>query len=130
MALYPLLPIGIGLALLVWLFRDARSASSLAARGVRAQGEVVGYRETKRSARMIVRFRTDDGREVLATQGNTGWAAAKHGETVTVSYDPHRPEEARIVAGAWLSGWPRGIFTGLGAAMVLIGGLMGAFAWG
>ncbi|TDQ48002.1 DUF3592 domain-containing protein [Actinorugispora endophytica] len=127
--LYPLLPIGIGLSSLLWLLRDILGARRLRSRGEQAVGEVVGYQETSGTARMIVRFHTDDGEEILAAHDNTSWSAARYGDLVTVSYDPRDPRRARVVSGPWMSAWPRGIFVALAAGVLLIGCLLGYLAW-
>lgn len=126
---YPLLPIGIGLVSLLWLLRGMVNARRLHARGEQTEGRVVGYQETSSTAKMIVRFRTDGGEEVLATHDSTSWSAARYGEPVTVSYDPRDPRRARIVAAPWMSAWPRGMFVSLSTAVLLIGCLLGFFAW-
>lgn len=127
--LYPLIPMTAGLALIAWRLPEMRLWFMLTGRGVRARGEIVGYRETSRSARMVVRFRTDDGREVVAAHDSTGWAAARSGDTVTVSYDPADPETARVVEAPWLSRWVQSMYLALGAALAGIGGVLGYLAW-
>ncbi|GAB3208671.1 DUF3592 domain-containing protein [Marinactinospora thermotolerans] len=126
MELYPLLPIVVGLALLAWAARDLGLTRS----GIRAPGEIVGYQETGRTSRMVVRFRTRDGRDILTTDAGTAWAAARTGEPVVVSYDRARPERARVVEGPWQSGGVRAMVGMLGGACLLIGALIGVFAWG
>ncbi|GAA4892844.1 DUF3592 domain-containing protein [Streptomonospora salina] len=126
---YPLLPIAAGSAMLWFLFRHLRFSAFLAVHGERAEGEVVGYRETKTSASMIVRFSTPEGREVHAAHENTGWTASRSGDAVTVSYDPADPERARIVAAPWLTSWVLVMVGVLGFALVLIGLVLAWLAW-
>ncbi|KUP95726.1 DUF3592 domain-containing protein [Thermobifida cellulosilytica] len=126
---YPLLPIGIGLLSLAWLVRDIVAAWLLGRRGDRAEGEIVGYAETMRTSRVIVRFRTEDGEEVLTTNENSSWSAARYGDPVTVSYDPDDPRRARIVAAPWPSLWPRTLFVSLASGILLIGCLLGVLTW-
>ncbi|PSK97176.1 uncharacterized protein DUF3592 [Murinocardiopsis flavida] len=127
--LYPLIPIAVGLGLLAWQFHEMRLGVLLTGRGRRAEGEIVGYRETSSTARIMVRFHTDDGREVMAAHNNAGWAAARAGDQVTVSYDPDSPEAARVVEAPWLSNWVHGMYLALGAALALIGAFLGYLAW-
>lgn len=127
--LYPLLPLVSGLIILWVVTRDTRTELRLIRHGVRAKGRVIGYHETSTAARMIVQFRTEDGVEVHAEHENTGWTAARSGEIVTVSYDPDAPDRARIVSGPWLTHYVRVLFGGLGVALVLIGLVLGYFAW-
>ncbi|ASU85383.1 DUF3592 domain-containing protein [Nocardiopsis gilva YIM 90087] len=127
--LYPLLPIMAGLVMLGVLLRHRQFSAFLAARGVRAEGEIVGYSETNTSARMIVRFETEDGRVVEAKQNSTGWTASRHGDVVTVDYDPDNPENIRIVAANWLSPWVSNMFTALGLVLIAIGCLLAYLAW-
>ncbi|GLU50355.1 DUF3592 domain-containing protein [Nocardiopsis ansamitocini] len=127
--LYPLLPIGIGLAAMAWLLRDIVGARLLRSRGEHTEARVVGYQETSGTSRMIVRFHTESGEEVLTTHDNTSWAAARYGDLVTVCYNPDHPEKARVVAAPWLSAWPRGMFMGLASGLVIIGAALGFFAW-
>ncbi|WP_344969842.1 DUF3592 domain-containing protein [Salinactinospora qingdaonensis] len=129
MALYPLLPITIGLALLVWTVSEARRDSLLAARGTRVRGQIAGYEESRGTSRIVVRFHTDDGDEVLVAHDATGWTAARAGNDVTVTYDPAYPQRARVVEGAWVSHWLRGMLAALGGAMVLIGLGIGVSTW-
>ncbi|KIH99297.1 hypothetical protein LP52_07930 [Streptomonospora alba] len=126
---YPLLPIAAGAAMLWFLFRHVRFSAFLAVYGERTEGEVVGYRETKTSAAMIVRFSTAEGREVHAAHENTGWTASRSGDVVTVSYDPGDPERARIVAAPWLSSWVLVMVGVLGFLLVVIGLVLGWLAW-
>lgn len=126
---YPLLPIGIGLLSLTWLVRDVVAAWLLSRRGERAEGRIVGYAETSSTARMVVRFRTEEGEEVLALHDNSSWSAARYGDPVTVCYDPDDPRRARIVAAPWLILWSRVLFLGLASGILLIGCLLGVFAW-
>ncbi|GAA1757058.1 MULTISPECIES: DUF3592 domain-containing protein [Streptomonospora] len=126
---YPLLPIGAGVVMLWFLLRHLRFSAFLALYGVRAEGEVVGYRETATSASMVVRFSTPDGREVHAAHENTGWTASRSGDIVTVSYDPGDPERARIVAAPWLSNWVLIMMGVLGFLLVVIGLVLGWLAW-
>lgn len=126
---YPLLPIGIGLASLLWLVRDMIAAWLLRLRGDHAEGRIVGYEETSSTAKMVVRFHTEDGEEVLAALDNSSWSAARHGDPVTVSYDPDDPRRVRVAAASWLSLWPRAVFLALAAGILLIGCLLGFFAW-
>ncbi|WP_461001539.1 DUF3592 domain-containing protein, partial [Streptomonospora sediminis] len=112
--LYPLVPIGAGLVMLGILFRHLRFSMYLAIHGARTEAEIVGYRETRTSASMIVRFTTPDGREVHAAHENTGWTASRSGDIVTVSYDPGAPERARIVTAPWLSNYVLILFGVLG----------------
>ncbi|MFC3994995.1 DUF3592 domain-containing protein [Nocardiopsis sediminis] len=127
---YPLLPIGAGLVMLALLLRHLRFSSFLARKGVRAVGEIVGYAETATTSRMIVRFRTYDGREIEAAHtSSTGWTAARAGDTVTVSYPPGQPEKARVVRARWLSSGIDLMLGLLGATMIAIGLLLGYFAW-
>ncbi|WP_017590466.1 DUF3592 domain-containing protein [Nocardiopsis ganjiahuensis] len=127
--LYPLLPISVGVILLWIVTRDTRTELRLVRNGVRAKGRVIGYHETSVASRMIVQFRTEDGREVHAEHENTGWMASRAGEIVTVSYDPESPERARIVSAPWLSHWVRGMFGSLGLILVLIGAFLGYLHW-
>ncbi|GAA1999096.1 hypothetical protein GCM10009799_27770 [Nocardiopsis rhodophaea] len=127
--LYPLLPIIAGLVMLGVLLKDRQFSAFLAARGARAEGEIVGYSETNTAARMIVRFETEDGRVVEAAQNNTGWHAARHGDLVTVDYDPDNPENIRIVAANWLSPWVTNMFTALGVLLIAIGCFLAYLAW-
>ncbi|WP_067963997.1 DUF3592 domain-containing protein [Nocardiopsis trehalosi] len=126
---YPLLPMAAGAVLLAVLFRHVRASSLLARKGVRTQGVIEGYEETRRTSRMVVRFRTGDGREVRAAHTSTGWTAARAGDTVTVSYDPAEPERARIVEARWLSSGIDVVFGLLGTALIGIGALLGVLAW-
>ncbi|MEU0488852.1 DUF3592 domain-containing protein [Nocardiopsis changdeensis] len=128
-SLYPLLPLLSGLVILAVVTRDTRLELRLIRHGVRAKGRVIGYRETSTASRMVVQFRTEDGREVHAEHENTGWTASRAGEIVTVSYDPETPELARIVSAPWLSHWVRGMFAALGAILVAAGVLLGYLAW-
>ncbi|QBI52801.1 DUF3592 domain-containing protein [Streptomonospora litoralis] len=127
--IYPLLPIVAGSVMLWFLFRHLRFSAYLAVYGARAEGEVVGYRETRASASMIVRFVTPEGREVHAAHENTGWTASRSGDPVTVSYDPGDPERARIVAAPWLSNWVLSMLGVLGFLLVLIGSVLAYLAW-
>lgn len=127
--LYPLIPITAGLGLLAWQFRELRLWVLLSGRGRRAEGEIVGYRETNSTARMVVRFHTDDGFEVTSAQNNLEWAAARAGDQVTVSYDPDTPESARVVAAPWLSNWVHGMYFTLGISLALIGAYLAYLAW-
>ncbi|RCV55878.1 DUF3592 domain-containing protein [Marinitenerispora sediminis] len=127
--LYPLLPLGIGVLVLGWLLYTAWRSAVLAERGERAPAEVVGYREGSGSSRMVVRFRTGDGREVLAAHDSTGWTAARAGDIVTVAYDPARPDRARVVDAPWLSRGVPMLLGALGACFVVIGALLGLLAW-
>lgn len=115
--------------MLWFLFRHVRFSAFLAVYGERTEGEVVGYRETKTSAAMIVRFSTPEGREVHAAHENTGWTASRSGDVVTVSYDPGDPERARIVAAPWLSSWVLVMVGVLGFLLVVIGLVLGWLAW-
>ncbi|MFD0776580.1 DUF3592 domain-containing protein [Streptomonospora algeriensis] len=126
---YPLLPIAAGVVMLWFLFRHLRFSAFLAVYGERTEGEIVGYRETKTSATMIVRFSTPEGREVHAAHENTGWTASRSGDVVTVSYDPGDPERARIVAAPWLSSWVLTMVGVLGFLLLLIGLVLGWLAW-
>ncbi|MEY9215402.1 DUF3592 domain-containing protein [Thermobifida halotolerans] len=126
---YPLLPIGIGLVSLLWLVHDIVATWLLRLRGDHAEGRIVGYEETNRTSKMVVRFHTEDGEEVLAVHDNSSWSAARHGDPVTVSYDPRNPRRARVVAASWLSLWPRALFLSLAAGILLIGCLLGFLAW-
>ncbi|MFE1100903.1 DUF3592 domain-containing protein [Nocardiopsis alba] len=127
--LYPLLPLIAG-AILLWIvMRDTRLELRLIRHGVRAKGRVIGYHETSVASRMIVQFQTEEGKEVHAEHENTGWTASRAGEIVTVSYDPDLPERARIVAAPWLSHWVRGLFGGLGLALVAAGLFLGYLHW-
>ncbi|MFC4562130.1 DUF3592 domain-containing protein [Nocardiopsis mangrovi] len=126
---YPLLPIGAGLILLAVLLRNLRFSSFLERKGVRAEGEIVGYQETATTSRMIVRFTTYDGREIHAAHTNTGWTAARAGDVVTVSYPPGAPERARIIRARWLSSGVDIMFGLLGITFIAIGLLLGYFAW-
>ena len=128
-SLYPLLPLLSGLVILAVVTRDTRLELRLKRHGVRAKGRVIGYRETSTASRMIVQFRTEDGREVHAEHENTGWTASRADEIVTVSYDPNAPELARIVSAPWLSHWVRGMFALLGASLTAAGVLLGYLAW-
>ncbi|MBB6170239.1 hypothetical protein HNR23_000299 [Nocardiopsis mwathae] len=127
--MYPLLPIISGVVMLGVLFRHLSFSALLAARGARAEGEIVGYTESSTSACMIVRFHTEDGRVIDAKHENTGWTASRHGDLVTVDYDPDRPEHARIVAAPWLSPWVRNMFTTVGLLLIGIGSLLAYLAW-
>lgn len=127
--LYPLLPIVSGAGILWWALRELRLMVFLRGHGTRVDGEVVGYAETSRSARMIVRFRTEQGREVHTTHSNTDWTAARKGQQVVVAYDPDDPERARIVKGPWLSQWTWWLLALTGLALLLIGCALGFFAW-
>ena len=127
---YPLLPIGIGLCSLVWLVRDIVAAWLLGRRGERAEGTIGGYAETNSTSRMIVRFRTEEGEEVLALHDNSSWSAARYGDPVTVSYDPDNPQRARVVAAPWLSLWPRTLFLTVASGILLIGCFLGFLTWG
>ncbi|GHD22749.1 DUF3592 domain-containing protein [Nocardiopsis kunsanensis] len=128
-ALYPLFPVLAGLVLLWFVTRDTRVELRLLRHGVRAKGRVIGYTETSTSARMVVQFRTEDGVEVHAEHENTGWAASRSGEIVTVSYDPDAPERARIVSGPWMTHYVRGLFAALGLCLTSAGLLLGYLAW-
>lgn len=130
MDLYPLLPMAAGLVILAVVYRQFRFTLHLNRSGVRAKARVIGYEETNTASRMIVHFRTEDGREVHAAHESTGWTASRSGEIVTVSYDPARPERARIVAAPWLSNYVRDMFTALGLLLVLIGAFLGYLRWG
>lgn len=127
--LYPLLPLVSGVIILWIVTRDTRLELRLVRHGVRAKGRVIGYHETSTASRMIVQFRTEDGEEVHAEHENTGWTASRSGEIVTVSYDPDAPEMARIVSAPWLTHWVRGLFGGLGVALLIIGLILGYLVW-
>ncbi|MDA8371269.1 MAG: DUF3592 domain-containing protein [Nocardiopsaceae bacterium] len=127
--IYPLLPIGAGVLMLVLLARHLRLSAFLAVYGQRTEGEIVGYQETSTAAKMIVRFRTEDGREIHATHTSTGWTASRSGDTVTVSYHPGRPETARIVAAPWLSNWVDVMFGVVGLALIVIGCVLAYLEW-
>ncbi|WP_046471929.1 DUF3592 domain-containing protein [Allosalinactinospora lopnorensis] len=127
---YPLLPIASGLLVLVLLCRHVVLSAFLARYGTSAEGEIIGYQETSTAARMIVRFRTHEGKEVHAKHDNTGWTASRYGDVVTVTYDPDRPEKARIVRARWLSHWVEWMFATLGALLITIGCFLGYLEWG
>lgn len=127
--LYPLLPIAGGAALLWWALRELQFVAFLRSRGTRVDGEVVGYEETGRSSKMIVRFHTEQGREVRTTHSSASWAAARKGQAVVVAYDPGDPDRARIVKGPWLSQWTVWLLALTGLALVLIGCVLAYFAW-
>ncbi|MFC7327612.1 DUF3592 domain-containing protein [Marinactinospora rubrisoli] len=129
MALYPLVPLAAGAVILGWLFVASWRSAVLAGRGARTNAEVVGYHESAGSSRIMVRFHTDEGNEVLAAHVSTGWAAARHGDTVTVAYDPDRPDRARIVTAPWLSRGVPVLWGALGACCTLVGALLGVLAW-
>lgn len=128
--LYPLLPIATGLVVLVFLFRHVRFSVFLARNGARAEGVIVGYRETSTSSRMVVRFLTEDGRQIFATHDSTGWTASRNGDPVVVLYDPGRPDQARIVDAPWLSNWVRMMFGLLAVALIAVGMLFAVVTWG
>ncbi|WP_017625083.1 DUF3592 domain-containing protein [Nocardiopsis chromatogenes] len=127
--IYPLLPIAAGIAVMYAYFRHALWTALLMRNGLRAEGEVVGYAESNTTARMIVRFTTHLGEEVHAQHESTGWTASKHGETVTVTYHPNRPEVARIVDAPWLSNWVHIMFAVVGAVLIVVGLYLGYLRW-
>ncbi|MFW5420172.1 DUF3592 domain-containing protein [Nocardiopsis sp. CNT-189] len=127
--LYPLLPILAGLGILCVYFRHVLWTGLLLRNGLHAEGEIVGYAESSTAARMIVRFETHEGEEVHATHESTGWTASKHGDAVTVTYHPNRPQQARIVDAPWLSTWVHGMFGVVGCALIGIGCFLGYLQW-
>ncbi|RNL84654.1 DUF3592 domain-containing protein [Halostreptopolyspora alba] len=127
--IYPLLPIVCGLLVLGYLGRHAARSVFIARFGASTEGRIIGYQETSTAARMIVRFETHDGEEVHAKHDNTAWTASRYGDIVTVSYNPDRPEEARIVRTRWQSHWVEWMFAGLGASLIVIGCCLAYLSW-
>ncbi len=127
--IYPLLPIVSGLVVLGFLGRHAAYTAFLARFGASTEGEIIGYQETNTAARMVVRFETHDGEEIHAKHDNTGWTASRNGDIVTVSYNPERPEQARIVRTRWQSHWVEWMFAALGASLLVIGCCLAYLQW-
>jgi Protein of unknown function (DUF3592) len=85
-------------------------------RAARAKGTVI-EKTAGRAPSLTVRYRTEDGQVLRTTSdGSATYTRIAIGATITVRYDPARPERARL--DLFLENWLRTILLGLLGAIV------------
>ena len=85
-------------------------------RAARAKGTVI-EKTGGQAPSLTVRYRTEDGQVLRTTSdGSATYRRIGTGATITVLYDPARPERARL--DLFLENWLRTILLGLLGAMV------------
>jgi hypothetical protein len=138
-----LLPVifgGVGAVFTVYGIASLRNTRKFLAGAQPATGTVTDVREETRRSHgsgsrgsrtyrfqcPVVRFRTQDGREIedLKLEPPGSWSRYEIGQEIDLLYDPLRPEEARIKSSAGLWLLPI-IFTAIGSVFVLVGAAVG-----